>query len=123
MDFPSKKTLEITDSQRKTLDCIKEFISLHGYSPTIKEISEKLSIANGTAQVRVNELEDLGLITTQNGKSRTICIVGMRYVSSEWIDGVNKQLQTLECQLSVALQAFEDLYAKFFRWIKDEGNE
>ena len=60
---------------------IVNFMTEKGYSPSIREIGDAVGL-NSTSSVfnQLMNLQDEGLIKMQNGKSRTICLVGYKFV-------------------------------------------
>lgn len=59
---------------------IVDFITTHGYSPSIREIAAGTGIAStSTVKEQLYMLERLGKIRTQEYKSRTISLVGYKY--------------------------------------------
>lgn len=60
----------------KMLNMIRNFINEHGYSPTVREIAESLSIkSTSTVQGYLEMLVKDELITKINGSARTIKIL------------------------------------------------
>jgi SOS-response transcriptional repressor LexA len=55
-----------------TLDLIKGFIGVHGYSPTIRELAALAGITSSAVQFRVRRLEEHGSITKNDGAARSI---------------------------------------------------
>ena len=62
---------------------IVDFITIHGYSPSLREIADGTGIkAISTVRDHLYMLEKLGKIHTQEFKPRTISLVGYRYMKS-----------------------------------------
>lgn len=73
-------TKGITEKQQALLDCIKEFIEAKGYSPTVREICEKLDLSSpSTVQVHLNSLEKKGMLKRDPMKSRSIILSPAAY--------------------------------------------
>ena len=65
----------IKDAQRNVLECIRNFIKEHHYSPTINEICRLTGLrSKGTVAVHLRTLRDLGLVTWQPGQERTLVV-------------------------------------------------
>jgi repressor LexA len=62
-----------TERQNEVLAAIESFIRENGYSPTIRELSNRLGVksVNGI-QGQLNALRVKGRVTWTNGKSRTL---------------------------------------------------
>ena len=65
----------LTKKQKITLEAIEYFIKVKGYSPTIREIADMTETTVGPTFQKVFALEQLGYISTDNGKARTIRIL------------------------------------------------
>ena len=67
---------QLTDRQQQVLDCINHHIDQHSYPPTLREIAAALNI-NGTLGVlkHLRALEKKGLISKQEGSSRSIRVI------------------------------------------------
>lgn len=63
----------LTPRQIEVLNQLREFISTHGYSPTVRELMKPLGIVstNGV-KVHLDALKAKGAITWQEGKPRTL---------------------------------------------------
>ena len=63
------------DPHLKVVECIRNFIKEHHYSPTFTEIGEILGLrSKATVAAHLKTLRDLGLVTWQPGQERTIVI-------------------------------------------------
>ncbi|MCW8955257.1 MAG: transcriptional repressor LexA [Gammaproteobacteria bacterium] len=63
----------LTDSQRKTLQFIRQYVAHHGYAPKLQEIAEGIGISSrGVAHRYVQALIDGGYIETSSGRHRGI---------------------------------------------------
>jgi hypothetical protein len=63
------------DAQRKVLETIRDFIKEHEYPPTIAEIAQKVGLrSKGTVASHLRKLRELGLITWQPRRERTLVI-------------------------------------------------
>ena len=67
--------------REKIYNFIVNFMTEKGYSPSIREIGDAVGL-NSTSSVfnQLMNLQDDGLIKMQNGKSRTISLVGYKFV-------------------------------------------
>lgn len=62
-----------TSLKVETLYVIQEFISKHGYSPTVRELADVLGLASvSSMHFRLKELAAEGLITWVPSQARTI---------------------------------------------------
>ncbi len=69
------------ESRRKIYDFLIEFITKNGYSPSIREICSGTNIkSTSTVHHHLLVLEKMGLIRTKMNKSRTISVVGYKFV-------------------------------------------
>jgi len=67
----------ITKRQKQALDFITDYQKQKGYSPSLKEICKKLKIASvSTAHFHVSKLRDLGYLSKEENKPRSIATVG-----------------------------------------------
>lgn len=66
---------DLTARQREVLDYIRGFLREHHFPPTIREISEYLSVSVKGAYDHVKALEKKGHITIDSNRSRTIELV------------------------------------------------
>ena len=63
------------DPHLKVLECIRNFVKEHHYSPRLTEIGEILGLrSKATVAAHLKILRDLGLVTWQAGQERTIVI-------------------------------------------------
>lgn len=63
-------------TQRETLEAIKKFQNKNGYPPTIRELCVVLGKTSpATVKTRIDKLKQLGKITYEPGKFRTIKII------------------------------------------------
>jgi len=69
----------MTAKQVKVLRYVGEFISEHGYSPTLDEIAEGLGVAKPTVQQYLRTLEEKEVISRQRYSHRSIEIVDPEY--------------------------------------------
>lgn len=68
-------------TRQRIYDFLVEYITKNGYSPTIREIAEGTGLkAKSRVHHHLSVLEDMGKIHTQNGKARTISLVGYKFV-------------------------------------------
>jgi len=67
----------ITKRQKQALDFITDYQKRKGYSPSLEEICKKLKIASvSTAHFHVSKLRDLGYLSKEENKPRSIATVG-----------------------------------------------
>ena len=65
--------------REKIYNFIVSFITNKGYSPSIREIGDAVGLSSTSSVFnQLMNLQDEGLIKMQNGKSRTISLVGYR---------------------------------------------
>ena len=69
-----------TNSRRKIYDFLVEFITEHGYAPSVREICTGTGL-NSTSTVyhHLSVLEDMGKIHMQENKTRAISLVGYEF--------------------------------------------
>lgn len=66
----------ITKRQKEVLDFVKKSSKKKGYSPSLEEIQKAFNLASvSTAHFHVSKLRDLGYLTKEENKSRSIDIV------------------------------------------------
>lgn len=71
-------------SRQKIYDFILNFITTNGYSPTIREIARGTEIGStSTIYEHLLKLIYMGKIKMEFGKSRTITLVGYKFVKIE----------------------------------------
>ena len=77
----NKEFAERGDATRKDmLDFIIQFMMEHGYSPSFKEIKDKIHLcSSSTIYQHLRVLERQGIITMKSGQPRTIAVVGYEY--------------------------------------------
>lgn len=68
---------ELSQRDQECLDFICEFLTAHGYPPTIREIAEAMNIKspNGV-KFHLESLRNAGRLTWTKGASRTIQVKG-----------------------------------------------
>ncbi len=70
-------------TRRKILETIIEYIQVHGYSPTIREICDITGIkSTATVQIHMKVMFDRGILETDSGygSSRAIRVPGYKFV-------------------------------------------
>jgi len=70
-----KPSVEITDSQTRTLRAIRRFVDQHGFPPTAMELGEVLGITNASAHDQISQLVRKGYLKREAGKARGLAIV------------------------------------------------
>lgn len=69
--------------KEKIYDFIVDFMTSKGYSPSICEIGDAVGLSSTSSVFnQLMNLQDEGLIKMQNCKSRTISLVGYKFVKS-----------------------------------------
>ena len=69
------------ETRKKIYDFIIAFITKNGYSPSIREICSGTNIkSTSTVYRQLLVLEKMGMIRTKMSKSRTISVVGYKFV-------------------------------------------
>ncbi|MCX8023471.1 MAG: transcriptional repressor LexA [Syntrophorhabdaceae bacterium] len=104
---------DLTHTQRMVLGFLKEYLSKHGYPPTIREIGAHFGFLWPAARGHLKSLEKKGFIRINPSRSRGIEIIGASYperkaipilgriragspeIASEEIDGTIKVDETL----------------------------
>ena len=67
--------------REKIYNFIINFMTEKGYSPSIREIGDAVGLSSTSSVFnQLMNLQDEGLIKMQNGKSRTISLVGYKFV-------------------------------------------
>lgn len=66
---------EITDSQRRTLRAIQDFIAHKKYSPSMQELAEAAGINAASAHEQVNQLERKGYVQREAKKARSLSVI------------------------------------------------
>ena len=68
---------KLTAKQQKIFDFIQTFTAEHGYPPSVREIGAAVGLKSpSTAHFRLKGLEEAGMITKAEGKTRAITVVG-----------------------------------------------
>ncbi len=68
---------KLTGKERAIYEYVKDTIEKNGYSPSVRDIRSALGIkSTSTVHVYIQRLEEKGLISKENGKSRTLRIDG-----------------------------------------------
>lgn len=71
-------------SRRRVYDFIVDFITKNGYSPSIREICEGTKLSStSSVYAHLEMLETMGKIHMKKGKTRTISLVGYKFVKIE----------------------------------------
>ena len=72
----------MTNKQIKLLNTINDFIEKHGYAPTIRELCSILNVSSpATINDKLKRLRKNGIITYEDGKSRTIKILDRKWLA------------------------------------------
>ena len=67
----------VTKRQKQTLDFVTNYQELKGYAPSLDEIRKKFKLASvSTVHFHVSKLRDLGYLTKEQNKPRSIDVVG-----------------------------------------------
>ena len=73
----------LTDSQRKTLEFIRQFVASNGYAPKLQEIADGIGIqSRGVAHRYVQALINAGYLENESGRHRGLSLVGTDQASS-----------------------------------------
>ncbi|MBQ6263599.1 MAG: transcriptional repressor LexA [Clostridia bacterium] len=68
---------KLTGKERAIYEYVKETIEKNGYSPSVRDIRSALGIkSTSTVHVYIQRLEEKGLISKEDGKSRTLRVDG-----------------------------------------------
>lgn len=67
--------VKLTIKQKVVLEAIEWYIEQFGISPTIQDLAELTNTTTHPTHEKVLKLEELGVISTQNGKARTIKVL------------------------------------------------
>lgn len=68
----------LTDSQRKTLTFIQDYVARNGFAPKLQEIAEGIGIrSRGVAHRYVQALISAGYLENQSGRHRGLQLVGL----------------------------------------------
>ena len=65
----------ISDSQRRALKVLRDFIARRRFPPTVKELGALLDVTPASAHQLVKQLERKGYVTRQPGKARGLAIL------------------------------------------------
>jgi SOS-response transcriptional repressor LexA len=63
------------DNQKIIISFVEEFIQKHGFSPSIREISESLGYDFSTINYRIKSLVNKGYLSFLPGKQRTLRVI------------------------------------------------
>lgn len=66
---------EITDSQRRTLQAIQEFVAHKKYAPSMQELAGALGITPASAHEQVAQLERKGYVQREPRKARSLAVI------------------------------------------------
>jgi repressor LexA len=67
---------KITEKQKKIIGVIREFIHLHGYPPSYRELGEILKLASpSTVKGHLVSLREKGYVNWEEGRPRTLHII------------------------------------------------
>lgn len=80
MDEPPKRrgrrpVAQLTDSQRRALREVRDFIVQHGFPPTAKELGQLLGVAPATAHEQVSQLVRKGFVRREPRKARGLTVL------------------------------------------------
>lgn len=67
--------VKLTTKQKILLEAIEYYINENGISPTIKELAEMTNGSTHPTHEKLIKLEEKGVISTLNGKVRTIRVL------------------------------------------------
>ena len=67
----------ITESQRRVLKQVQDYIAKKKYPPTMKELGKLLGVTAASAHQQIRQLERKGYIARQPGKARSLSVVRM----------------------------------------------
>ena len=71
---------KLTGKERAIFEYVKDTIEKNGYSPSVRDIRSALGIkSTSTVHVYIQKLEEKGLISKEDGKSRTLRVDGSDY--------------------------------------------
>ncbi|MBQ1502890.1 MAG: repressor LexA [Clostridia bacterium] len=71
---------KLTGKERAIYEYVKDTIEKNGYSPSVRDIRSALGIkSTSTVHVYIQKLEEKGLISKEDGKSRTLRVDGSDY--------------------------------------------
>jgi len=67
----------MTDTHRRILTFIRQFIAIHSYSPSMREIQGACEICSTSmVSYHLGRLRHFGYLTYERGKPRTIVLTG-----------------------------------------------
>lgn len=76
---------ELSEVQFRIYTFIMTFkIQYDGIPPTVREIADKLNMGSTSIQYQLDNMERLGLIRRKVGRSRSIQLIGGKYVPPQW---------------------------------------
>ena len=67
--------VKLTTKQKVVLEAIEWYIKNYGISPTIRDIAELTNTSTHPTHEKIIKLEEKGVISTQNGKGRSIRVL------------------------------------------------
>ena len=74
---------KLTAKQQKIFDYIQQFTAQHGYPPSVREIGAAVGLKSpSTVHFHLKGLEEAGMITKAEGKTRAITVVGQPAASA-----------------------------------------
>jgi len=77
----------LTPKQQQIYDFIVSFQSVHGYPPSVREIGEHVGLKSpSTVHFHLKGLEEAGVITKAEGKTRAITLAGQGHMVAEELD-------------------------------------
>lgn len=66
---------DLTKKQSETLECIRNFLAMHNYAPSYRDIMKDMHIKSpATAYTHVQALREKGYITLRNGEMRSVSL-------------------------------------------------
>ena len=65
----------MTEKQKRVYEAIEEYISENGYSPSVRNICEMLSLSTGTVHAHLVHLREKEYIKFEDGICRSIRII------------------------------------------------
>lgn len=81
----------LTDRQQQALHALEEWITEHGYAPTVREFAGVLGVTVNAATSQLVALEAKGAIKRWPGKARAISIVGDEDIGAEARDRIEQE--------------------------------
>lgn len=77
--------LQLSEVQYRIYAYIMTYKIKHdGLSPTVREIAQKLKMGSTSIQYQLDNMERSGLIRRGDGRSRSIQLIGGRYIPPPW---------------------------------------